>query len=163
MVGKTNPVPCVCSRSSFHVPGPCRFHKSNFNFLDHRVVVFFASPKTPKRSINTTLVPCTQRTQLADADSKFHCQRGCLCRNGTYSITARLPRLSVFVVGKTKSVPCVRYRSSFRVQRPCCFHKSNFNFLDHRVVVFSASPKDSQAFHKHDSRSMHTAYTACKS
>ena len=73
--------------------------------------------------------------------------------------TLRLPWLSVFVVGKTKSVPCVHYRSSFRVQRPCRFYKSNFNFHGYRVVALPASSKDSQAFHKHDSRSMHTAYT----
>ena len=105
------------------------------------VLLFFLHPpKTPKRSINTTLVPCTQRTQLARADCKFHRRRGCLCRNGSYWITARLPRPFVFVEGKTKSVPCVHYRSSFRVQGPCRFYKSNFNFHGHRVVVFSASP-----------------------
>ena len=35
------------------------------------LLLYLHPPKTSKRSINTTLVSCTQRTQLAGADGKF--------------------------------------------------------------------------------------------
>ena len=85
------------------------------------LMLYLHPPKTPKHSINTTLVPCTQRTQLVVADGKFHRGADVCVTNGFFSTTACLARTSALVVGKTNPVPCVCSRSSFRVQRPCRF------------------------------------------
>ena len=70
----------------------------------------------------------------------------------TQHVTAR----SAYVITK-RLWQCVCSRSFFRVPGSCRFYKSNFNFLEHHVDGLPASPKDSQAFHIHNSCSLHTA------
>ena len=50
------------------------------------LLLYLHPPKTPKHSINTTLVPCTQRTQLVVADGKFHRGADVCVANGFFSI-----------------------------------------------------------------------------